>query len=76
MIWSEANKVDDLFGLAKNGPLIAEIGPEPAAAQAESERTASRATTCESCRHRSTCRRNENHDRQRRQALCSVRNPG
>jgi hypothetical protein len=39
MIWCEANRVDYLFGLAKNARLIAEIGPELAAAQAESERT-------------------------------------
>src|SRR5476649_2037138 len=39
MVWSEANKVDYLFGLAKNARLIAEIAPELAAAQAESERT-------------------------------------
>jgi Transposase DDE domain group 1 len=39
MVWSEANKVDYLFGLAKNARLIAEIAPELAEAQAESERT-------------------------------------
>ena len=39
MAWSEANRVDYLFGLAKNKRLVAEIGPELAAAQSESERT-------------------------------------
>ena len=39
MVWCEANKVDYLFGLAKNARLTAEIGPELAAAQSESERT-------------------------------------
>jgi hypothetical protein len=39
MTWCEANEVDYLFGLAKNDRLIAEIGPELAAARAEAERT-------------------------------------
>jgi hypothetical protein len=39
MTWCEANRVDYLFGLAKNARLVAEIGLEVAAAQAESERT-------------------------------------
>jgi Transposase DDE domain group 1 len=38
-VWSEANKVDYLFGLAQNDRLIAEIRPELAAAQAEPDRT-------------------------------------
>jgi hypothetical protein len=40
MAWCEANRVDYLFGLAKNARLKAEIAAELAAAQAESERTA------------------------------------
>src|SRR5271154_3814515 len=39
MAWCEANRVDYLFGLAKNDRLIAEIKTELAAARAESERT-------------------------------------
>ena len=38
MVWSEANKLDYLFGLAKNDRLIAEIRAELAATQAESDR--------------------------------------
>ena len=39
MVWCEANKVDYLFGLARNARLVAEIGAELAAAQEESLRT-------------------------------------
>ncbi len=39
MAWCEANKVDYLFGLAKNKRLIAEIEPELAEATDESRRT-------------------------------------
>lgn len=39
MAWCEANKVDYLFGLAKNKRLIAEIEPELAEATEESRRT-------------------------------------
>ena len=39
MVWCETNKVDFLFGLARNNRLTAEIADELAAAQEESERT-------------------------------------
>jgi hypothetical protein len=39
MAWCEANKVDYLFGLARNTRLVAEIGPELAEAVEESRRT-------------------------------------
>jgi Transposase DDE domain group 1 len=39
MAWCEANRVDFLFGLAKNARLNAEIESELAAAQAQSEKT-------------------------------------
>jgi len=39
MVWCEANKVDYLFGLARNDRLTAEIASELAEARAESERT-------------------------------------
>jgi hypothetical protein len=39
MAWCEANRVDYLFGLAKNARLKAELAEELAAAQAESEHT-------------------------------------
>jgi hypothetical protein len=39
MAWCEANRVDYLFGLAKNARLKAELAAELAAAQAESEHT-------------------------------------
>src|SRR5471030_1532726 len=39
MTWCEANRVDYLFGLAKNARLVAEIEPGLAEVQAESERT-------------------------------------
>ena len=39
MAWCERNRVDFVFGLAKNPRLIAEIEPELAAAQAESTAT-------------------------------------
>jgi len=35
MVWCEANRVDYLFGLAKNTRLVAEISAEMAAARAE-----------------------------------------
>ena len=39
MVWCEANKVDYLFGLARNARLVAEIAPELATAEAEATRT-------------------------------------
>ena len=39
MTWAEANRVDYLFGLARNDRLAAEIEPEMAAAQAEAQAT-------------------------------------
>jgi hypothetical protein len=39
MVWCETNKVDFLFGLARNARLAAEIADELVAAQEESERT-------------------------------------
>jgi len=39
MAWCEANRVDYLFGLARNTRLVAEISAELAAARAESEQT-------------------------------------
>ncbi|MCQ9157312.1 transposase, partial [Acidomonas methanolica] len=39
MAWCEANRVDFLFGLARNARLVAEITGELAAAEAESART-------------------------------------
>ena len=37
MAWCEANRVDFLFGLARNARLVGEIAPELAAAQAEAD---------------------------------------
>ncbi len=39
MAWCEANKVDDLFGLARNARLVAEITEQLAEATAESKKT-------------------------------------
>ncbi|WP_342242286.1 transposase, partial [Inquilinus sp. OTU3971] len=39
MAWCESHAVDYLFGLARNGRLVAEITAELAAAQADAERT-------------------------------------
>ena len=39
MAWCEANRVDYLFGLARNDRLVAEISAELAAARAQSEQT-------------------------------------
>jgi AraC-like DNA-binding protein len=39
MVWCEANKVDYLFGLARNARLVAEIAAELATAEAEATRT-------------------------------------
>ncbi|WP_264818082.1 transposase, partial [Acidomonas methanolica] len=39
MAWCEANRVDVLFGLARNARLVAEVAGELAAAEAESART-------------------------------------
>jgi DDE family transposase len=39
MVWCEKNKVDFLFGLARNSRLVAEIEAELAEAQAESQQT-------------------------------------
>lgn len=43
MAWCEANRVDDVFGLARNDRLVAEIEAELAAARAETEASGKRA---------------------------------
>jgi Transposase DDE domain group 1 len=51
MAWCEADRVDDVLGLARNSRLIGEIAAELAAAAAEAGRTGKSARCCKDFRH-------------------------